>query len=1707
MIKRNTVPMQKIRSQERGIKNPKSLAERSRKFSRGLIEKVPEGELAELLARKKKRKRTRNGTDPTEQLLDDHSDALNARRGTPNPLTYTQILEALLQGVPANTEQRNDGEGVGVPPVGNTSKLQRTDNNVSDVLYEGGPTEQSEEQPQEKEPRKRRKRCSDDDIRTERQPAIAERWCPIRRGDMVRLTDEELDEILRTRILREESARREKSASSSRKHASRNPVTIDAADVLSAIQQLGERAVEPGSPVGDTSELQCTDYNVSDFLYEGGPTEQSEEQPQEKARSKRRVRFSDDDTPIGRPEERQQEPTTHIRVNRLIGNTHNEPFLRTPEDTWGPRVKLRHQLRELSRVCVFMTQWIPLKHFWALLRNVWQRIKTPICFPVEKAIIIRGPHEKVRVDLYLRKGTDGKVVAKLLKNAAIVWNLHWYVKIHVSWRTRNPLLVAPTANNNSDTPGTGHPGDGPHNTVNNAGVPDQPIGDTTAISEPTATAAVTTQLTMSTLNVNHARNKHYDIERYLTKVPVLCIQETHMRPEDGFPLHFRKNQIFTTPAKKNTPGVVGMSVIVSNDYPAQILTKVKSDFVLAVRLTLPDGVWVVVNTYIPGAPSSTRKRALKELTQVLGQLSREYPHTPISCMGDFNSKPEKLALFLSRQSLPFGIREFTGNAITHFRAGKLKSTLDYIIVNKEALEQTSKAKVNRNISFSDHWAVETRVRVNQPQTGDTSDPKFIDPKRIEQKRSDIRNNSAWDEVADVILRVNRLDSIHQDAADVVGRTCDKCTEQVASECKLYKTKVIIKGNLCKLNARTKYLVAERQRKFKAWIDGIHLPPGVRYQLYQRFIAAKDLAKIGLKNCRIHAWQKHVATTMGKLVRQSDLRTAWRWSNRLLGRDQRDAVEAPLWNTDKTSLLTRPTQIQTRLAEHFETLLDDPDGYSANKEYWAEVFPLPEIPKEELNINQDISWVELNRWLNKIRCGKAAGIDGTTNEFLKCAAENYKRADPKYHKPQCKQGKCILGIVNILFNSGVIPDAWNISVITAIYKGKWDKSDVVNYRGISVTPTMLNLVSKIVAERLYLALENANYFSVSQAGFRNLEECPTHTIALYEIIKRRWNNGELTFVAFLDIMKAYDNVCHEGILRKLETIGVTGKALRYIRGLYTNAKACVKTSAGLSYVFSLLKGLRQGCPLSCVLFNIFINSILEESERNNKGAVIPGAELLRIAGILFADDTALISGSMAHLKESIAYVVKALDHLRLTLGLKKCAILGFGDGAPAIAKAHDPPIEYRGEKVPIESEYIHLGTLIDDQLNLQRMAEARAKKGRTILAMISPVIRCDSIPLQYRIRMVKLLLGPSLTWGAEVWGCNLPNMKSCVKVWGDAALTLVRLGMHNTTVTRECVGMELGMHTLQGMIITSRARVLWKIDALKTVVNLLSRNPASNRKLAWFSAARKWFLGRYPDVLNPDNMRLNAMLTKMSLNHLRDDIDLWICRQDHPVSMQRYLNLDLSSTRKWHSYTNRLPYDAIGLNWFARLRIGSIYTVDVLCRMPYSNPTRWKSHCPFCDAEGKENIFHLLFHCTHWAGQRATYLDPLLDRHTKFGGPTVAQLTDQEHLCFLIGGRTTVPDGLSPDDLELDGSLRTLALCNEPDFWSNQPALIDRVNTRSLDAYGNVRILFEPTPSESGRVSCTDIPVFILVARFLSSVMPVRRSIMDAQKLQEPLPEP
>jgi len=165
--------------------------------------------------------------------------------------------------------------------------------------------------------------------------------------------------------------------------------------------------------------------------------------------------------------------------------------------------------------------------------------------------------------------------------------------------------------------------------------------------------------------------------------------------------------------------------------------------------------------------------------------------------------------------------------------------------------------------------------------------------------------------------------------------------------------------------------------------------------------------------------------------------------------------------------------------------------------------------------------------------------------------------------------------------------------------------------------IIKILSKLVATRILRYFNDNNIIRPEQYGFRSRKECISLFISIREICLRRHFSNRDTYIAFLDLKKAYDTVPTYNILNKIECLGIRDKCLKFIENLYFSFKVFVKIDSQFSKAFRIKKSIPQGCPLSSILFNLFINDIFRDC--NKYGASI-GSSLC--CGHLFADNVIL-----------------------------------------------------------------------------------------------------------------------------------------------------------------------------------------------------------------------------------------------------------------------------------------------------------------------------------------------------------------------------------------------------------------------------------------------------------------------------------------------------
>ena len=177
--------------------------------------------------------------------------------------------------------------------------------------------------------------------------------------------------------------------------------------------------------------------------------------------------------------------------------------------------------------------------------------------------------------------------------------------------------------------------------------------------------------------------------------------------------------------------------------------------------------------------------------------------------------------------------------------------------------------------------------------------------------------------------------------------------------------------------------------------------------------------------------------------------------------------------------------------------------------------------------------------------------------------------------------------------------------------KNDKCCINNYHPLSLLPLCSKIFEHILYNPLFLYLESNNLLTPHQSGFHPNDSCIYQLPSIaHSIYADFGHDPSLEFRGnFLDISKAFDKVWHEGLLYKLESIGISGNLLNLFRSFLNDRYQRVVINGQHSDWAPILAGVPQGSILGPLLFLIYINDLPD-----NLNSLVK----------LFADDTSLFS---------------------------------------------------------------------------------------------------------------------------------------------------------------------------------------------------------------------------------------------------------------------------------------------------------------------------------------------------------------------------------------------------------------------------------------------------------------------------------------------------
>ena len=259
---------------------------------------------------------------------------------------------------------------------------------------------------------------------------------------------------------------------------------------------------------------------------------------------------------------------------------------------------------------------------------------------------------------------------------------------------------------------------------------------------------------------------------------------------------------------------------------------------------------------------------------------------------------------------------------------------------------------------------------------------------------------------------------------------------------------------------------------------------------------------------------------------------------------------------------------------------------------------------------------------------------------------------------------LLKLLNKIFSEHIYPSSWCVNFLKPIFK-KGEKDDTDNYRGLAIGSAFAKLFSQILLNRLTSFIDEKNLLSPNQGGFLKGKSTSDHIFLMQTIIEKVVKKGKRKlYVAFIDFQKAYDTVDRDLLLDRLKTLGINGLFLQNIAAMYEKTKYSIKLSEGYLTPIDSNLGLKQGCPLSPMLFNLYIDDTSEIFGDQCDPIEFQGEKL---SHFLYADDLVIISNTENGLQNALNNLYSYSERKSMAISIKKSKTMIFNNSGRLIKK--------------------------------------------------------------------------------------------------------------------------------------------------------------------------------------------------------------------------------------------------------------------------------------------------------------------------------------------------------------------------------------------------------------------------------------------------------
>ena len=300
------------------------------------------------------------------------------------------------------------------------------------------------------------------------------------------------------------------------------------------------------------------------------------------------------------------------------------------------------------------------------------------------------------------------------------------------------------------------------------------------------------------------------------------------------------------------------------------------------------------------------------------------------------------------------------------------------------------------------------------------------------------------------------------------------------------------------------------------------------------------------------------------------------------------------------------------------------------ESYLNLINLPHISSNASDLcKNELTLFEIKKAIKEL-INKTPGPDGLPNEFYQIFIEDISKILQESYTES--------------FNSGTLCESQRQGVIRLIPKKGKNLTDIKSWRPLSLLNSDYKILAKVIANRLKAILPEI--INTDQVGYMANRFCGENTRLIADIIEYCKLDKKPCVILLADFEKAFDTIDWSFLKSCIKHFGFGLNFQKWINIMYTNIQSCVANNGFQTPYFRLYRGIRQGCPLSALLFLMaaeVIATVIRSSD------IIKGITVKDISIKLcqLADDMTLFLSN----NSSVSFALQLFEEFYRYAGLK------------------------------------------------------------------------------------------------------------------------------------------------------------------------------------------------------------------------------------------------------------------------------------------------------------------------------------------------------------------------------------------------------------------------------------------------------------------------